>query len=267
MGERISVLVPLNRKAGEYAIRVSSMAIEQVIQGIGILRYPGVSERRKDGVVQIPESQPYIDLTGNLIGPGHMMDEMTDLAPFPHRPPPTQKSDHEFRFVVKNPRPSEWLLASEPHQGFRQQMPPILWNEASRGETTVGGLKNGSTVDIIFENYADAMHPFHKHNHKAWIIGRGDGYFRWKDVTTAIKESPESFNLVNPPLRDGARLAAGAGSWTVIRYIITFPAMSMLHCHRISHFAVSSSEILIYRLLNNLLRLASKLCSWKGKKL
>lgn len=245
MGERISVLVPLNRKAGEYAICVSSISIEQIIQGIGILRYPGISERRKSGVMQRPGSKPHIDLTGNMIGSGTMMDEMADLVPFPHRPPP-QKADHEFRFVVKNPKPSEWLLASEPHQGFRQQMPPILWNEASRGETTFAGLKNGSTVDIVFENYAYAMHPFHKHNHKAWIIGRGDGYFRWKDVATAIKESPESFNLVSPPLRDGARLAARVGSWTVIRYTITFPAMSMLHCHRIAHFAVSHFRNLPY---------------------
>ncbi|KAI9686080.1 MAG: hypothetical protein M1822_004063 [Bathelium mastoideum] len=244
MGERISVLVPLDQEAGEYAIRISGMAVEQVIQGISILRYPGVPERREDGVMLPPDSKPHIDLIGNVIGSGVMMDEMTDLAPFPQRPPP-QTSDHEFRFVIKHPRPSEWLLASEAHQGFRQQMPPILWNEESRGETTFAGLKNGSTVDIIFENHADAMHPFHKHNHKAWIIGRGTGYFQWKDVATAIREAPENFNMVNPPLRDGARLAGGAGSWTVIRYTITFPAMSMLHCHRIAHFAAGQQIVLI----------------------
>lgn len=244
MGERISVLVPLNQKAGEYAIRVSSLSIEQIIQGIGILRYPGIPERREDKVMAVPKSKPHIDLTGNIVGSGVIMNEMVDLTPFPPRPPP-QTSDHEFRFSVKHPRPSEWLLASEPHQGFRQQIPPVLWNDASRGETTFGGLKNGSTVDIVFENHADAMHPFHKHNHKAWIIGQGTGYFRWKDVSTAIKESPEDFNLVNPPLRDGARLAAEVGSWTVIRYTITFPAMSMLHCHRIAHFAVSRLESLL----------------------
>lgn len=242
MGERISVLVPLNQEASEYAIRISSISVEQIIQGIGILRYPGVSEHREGGIMVEPNSKPHIDLIGDIITSGRMMNEMTDLVPFPHRPPP-QISDHEFRFIVKNPRPSEWLLASEPHQGFRQQMPPILWNEASREETTFGGLKNGSTVDIIFENYANAMHPFHKHNHKAWIIGQGTGYFRWKNVATAIKESPESFNLVDPPLRDGARLAAGLGSWTVIRYTITFPALSMLHCHRIAHFAVSHLQL------------------------
>lgn len=69
-----------------------------------------------------------------------------------------------------------------------------------------------------------------RHNHKAFIIGVGHGYFRWPDVETAMKEVPENFNVVNPPLRDGARLAKGEGSWTVIRYQITFPAMSMLHC-------------------------------------
>lgn len=242
MGERISVLVPLDQKAGEYAIRVSSISIEQIIQGIGILRYAGASEHRENGVMVVPDSRPHIDIIGNMMGSDTMMNEWTDLIPFPHRPPP-QSSDHEFRFVVKNPRPSEWLLASEAHQGFRQQMPPILWNEGSRGKTTFGGLRNGSTVDIIFENHASAMHPFHKHNHKAWIIGQGTGYFGWKDVATAIQESPESFNLVNPPFRDGFRLAGGVGTWTVIRYTITFPALSMLHCHRIAHFAVSQPEL------------------------
>ena len=241
MGERISVLVPLDQRAGEYAIRVSSLSIEQIIQGIGVLRYSGLSERREDGVMAVPDSRPHIGVFGNMISSGIMMDEMTDLVPFPHRPPPPT-SDHEFRFSVKNPKPAEWLLASEPHQGFRQQMPPILWSQESRGETTFAGLKNGTTIDIVFENHAHAMHPFHKHNHKAWIIGRGTGYFHWKDVATAIGESPESFNLVDPPLRDGYRLAAEPGSWTVIRYTISFPAISMLHCHRIAHFAVSATQ-------------------------
>ena len=239
LGERISVLVPLDQKPNEYAIRISSLSVEQIIQGVSILRYPGVSEHRENDVMTVPESKPHIDLMGDIIGSGRMMDEMKDLAPFPSRPPPPI-ADHEFRFAIKNPKPSVWLLASEPHQGFRQQVPPILWNEESRGETTFKGLKNGSTVDIVYENHAEAMHPFHKHNHKAWIIGQGTGYFRWKDVATAIKESPADFNLVNPPLRDGSRLAGGLGSWTVIRYTITFPAMSMLHCHRVAHFAVRS---------------------------
>lgn len=35
-------------------------------------------------------------------------------------------------------------------------------------------MHNGSVVDIIFENdqQVTAMHPFHKHNMKAFIIGQ-----------------------------------------------------------------------------------------------
>ncbi|KAF4306496.1 Multicopper oxidase type 1 [Botryosphaeria dothidea] len=245
MGERISVLVPLDKKPGEYAIRMSSLSQEQLISGLSILRYPGVQEHRVSGAMQEPQTKPHIDLMGRMITEGGaMMDEMADLSPFPPRAPPAT-SDHTFRFLSNRTGPSEWVLASEPHQGFRQQMPPIMWNEESRGPTTIQGMKNGSTVDIIFESRAYAMHPFHKHNHKAWIIGRGKGYFRWPDVATALKEAPENFNMIDPPLRDGARLEAEEGSWTVIRYTITFPAMSMLHCHRIQHFAAGQQIVLL----------------------
>ncbi|KAF9634919.1 putative multicopper oxidase protein [Lasiodiplodia theobromae] len=245
MGERISVLVPLTQKPGEYAIRMASLAEEQLIWGAGILRYAGVHERRDEkGIMLLPDSKPHIDLRGNLITHGVMMDEMKDLVPFPPRRPPA-KSDHTFRFAIQRPNPSTWTLASEPHQGFRQQLPPVLWNKDSRGPTTIEGMKNGSVVDLIYENGAFGMHPFHKHNHKAFIIGTGEGFFRWPDVATAMKEVPENFNMVNPPLRDGARLAKGEGSWTVIRYQITFPAMSMLHCHRIHHFAGGQQIVLL----------------------
>ncbi|GME63989.1 Multicopper oxidase type 1 [Neofusicoccum parvum] len=245
MGDRISALIPLSKKPGDYAIRMSSLSEEQLISGLSILRYPGVQERRKDGVMLEPASKPHIDLLGNMITEGSvMMDELVDIAPFPARPPPPT-SDHTFKFLSNRTTPSTWVLASEPHQGFRQQMPPIMWNEKSRGPTTFSGMKNGSTVDIIFESQAYAMHPFHKHNHKVWIIGRGKGFFRWPDVATAIKEAPENFNMVDPPLRDGARLEAEVGSWTAIRYTITFPAMSMLHCHRIQHFAAGQQIVLL----------------------
>jgi FtsP/CotA-like multicopper oxidase with cupredoxin domain len=97
-------------------------------------------------------------------------------------------------------------------------------------------MKNGSVVDIIFENHAHGIHPFHKHNHKVFIIGKGHNFFRWPDVATALKEAPENFNMVSPPLRDEWHLGGGRGEWTVVRYIIDYPALSMLHCHRIAHF-------------------------------
>lgn len=197
--------------------------------------------------------------------------EETNLTPYPERPPPAN-ADNTLKFVVQMTSPSAWVLNIAPHQAFRQQLPPVLWEESSRGSTTYGGandgncdeglggnttqpsncspsshgvLLNGTVVDIILENGArvTSQHPFHKHNHKAWIIGAGTGGFPWSSVDEAIREGgPEiekKFNFVNPPIRDGCRLGNQTGDWTVIRYEILFPAASMMHCHMIHHFGVS----------------------------
>lgn len=171
------------------------------------------------------------------------MDE-TKLSPYPPRAPP-QKADFTLKFMVNKTGPSTWVLNAAPHEFFRQNVPPILWNEASRGKTSWGNengfLKNGSVVDLIIENGAeiDSNHPFHKHNHKVWVIGQGDGGFPWDSVEEAVKNGGEKyFNLVDPPHRDGFTLYAGEGKFVVVRYEITFPAVSMLHCHMIHHFAV-----------------------------
>lgn len=163
MGDRISVLVPLDQKPGEYAIRASSVVPEQLIQGISILRYPGVQESRVDGIMQIPDSKPWIDLNGTMIDPesSRMMDEMKDLSAFPPRSPPT-KADYQLKMRIERPEPALWLLSTAPHEFWRQQIPPVLWNNGSRSESTFGGFKNGSVVDIIFENKAQGDHPFHK---------------------------------------------------------------------------------------------------------
>lgn len=172
------------------------------------------------------------------------MDE-TKLAPYPPRLPP-QKADFSLKFMVNKTGPSTWVLNAAPHEFFRQNAPPIMWNEISRGETSWGNshgfLKNGSVVDLIIENGAeiDSTHPFHKHNHKVYVIGQGRGGFRWKDVEEALAGGgAEYFNLVDPPYRDGFTLYGGEGNFVVIRYEITFPAVSMLHRHMIHHFAVS----------------------------
>lgn len=176
------------------------------------------------------------------------MDD-TKLAPFPAYPPP-EKADFSLKFMVNMTGPSTWVLNAAPHEFFRQNAPPILWSEKSRGQTSWGNatgfLKNGSVVDLIIENgaHVDASHPFHKHNHKVWIIGQGEGGFPWKDVKEALANGGEKyFNMVDPPHRDGFTLRAGEGKFVVIRYRIDFPAVSMLHCHMIHHFAVSSSDI------------------------
>ncbi|KAH8846586.1 hypothetical protein MCOR01_000044 [Pyricularia oryzae] len=265
LGERIAILVRLDQAPGDYAVRVTSLRREQMIQGVGILRYSDRPAGARSGSARIavPETRPWVHLNGTFISPSSVAMDESRLAPYPARPPP-QKSDHTLRFFVNMTGPGSWALNIGPHQAFRQQLPPLLWEGDSRGDTTYGGtsgeigdgrhggagsLPNGTVVDIIFENGANvnSQHPFHKHNNKAWIIGTGTGGFPWSSVDEALEQDGMSqhFNLVDPPLRDGCRLGNSTGDWTVIRYDISFPAASMLHCHMIHHFAAGQQVVLL----------------------
>ncbi|KAK6828345.1 laccase TilA [Apiospora arundinis] len=225
LGERTSILVRLDKPAGDYAIRLHSLRHEQVIQGAGILRYPVTKDLSKASNRTVPSTKPWLHLNGSVIDPSSKVMNESRLAPFPPRPPPP-KADFSLKFLVNKTGPFS-----------RQNLPPILWNEQSRGKTSWGDsngfLRNGSVVDLIIENGADvdSNHPFHKHNHKALEKG-GD-------------EATKYFNLDDPPYRDGFTLYAGEGKFVVIRYHITFPAVSMLHCHMIHHFASGQQVILL----------------------
>lgn len=245
-----SILVRLDQKPGDYAIRVTSLRNEQIIQGIGILRYAKDhprSDASASGIDAVPNTRPWVHLNGSLVDHSLVAMDETKLRPFPARPPPAT-SDSTLKFFVNMTGTSSWALNIGPHQAFRQQLPPLLWDDDSRGETTYseGSLRNGSVVDIIFENGANVttQHPFHKHNNKAYIIGTGTGGFPWESVDEAIRFGGQAanFNFDDPPLRDGCRLGNQTGDWTVIRYDIAFPAASMLHCHMIHHFGVSAED-------------------------
>ncbi|EMT74149.1 Laccase-1 [Fusarium odoratissimum] len=224
LGERIrltqldSILVHLNQKPGDYAIRLTSLRVQQVIQGLGILRY--ASKANDQSVFVVPNTKPWVHLNGTLVSSSLTAMDETKLAPFPERPPP-RTADSTLKLFVNMTGPAAWSLGLGSHQAFRQQLPPLLWEDESRANVTT-------------------QHPFHKHNHKAWIIGYGHGGFPWATVEEAIDEgSGKFFNFEDPPIRDGCRLGNATGDWTVIRYQITFPAASMLHCHMIHHFGVS----------------------------
>ncbi|KAL0938147.1 multicopper oxidase [Colletotrichum truncatum] len=247
LGERTSILVKMDKPAGDYALRLHSLRSEQIIQGAGILRYATTKNSNRT----VPDTKPWLHLNGSLVDTEKKAMDETKLYPYPPRSPP-EKADFTLKFMVNKTGPSTWVLNAAPHEFFRQNVPPILWNEKSRGKTSWGNsqgfLKNGSVVDLIIENGAavDASHPFHKHNHKVFIIGHGDGGFPWMNVDEAMRNGGEKyFNLINPPYRDGFTSQAGEGKFVVVRYRIYFPAVSMLHCHMIHHFASGQQVILL----------------------
>ncbi|KAK8059988.1 multicopper oxidase-domain-containing protein [Apiospora saccharicola] len=235
-----SILVHLNKPAGDYAIRLHSLRFEQVIQGAGVLRYPTTKDLSTTFNRTVPSTRPWLHLNGSVVNPVSKVMDESKLAPFPPRPPPP-KADFSLKFLVNKTGPSTWVLNAAPHEFFRQNVPPILWNKGSRGKTSWGDshgfLRNGSVVDLIIENGADvdSNHP-----------GRG---FPWENVDEALEKGGDQvaryFNLEDPPYRDGFTLYAGEGKFVVIRYHITFPAVSMLHCHMIHHFASGQQVILL----------------------
>ncbi len=83
-------------------------------------------------------------------------------------------------------------------------------------------------------------HPIHKHGNKMWLIGSGQGTFRWSSVEEA------NFNLVDPPRRDGfATLdAPHAPTWTAVRYQVTNPGAWVIHCHIQTHFMGGMSMLI-----------------------
>ncbi|KAI8664835.1 hypothetical protein NCS56_00917600 [Fusarium sp. Ph1] len=224
-----SILVHLNKKPGDYAIRATSLRTEQIIQGLGLLRYPS---QLKGNAANVPDTKPWGHLNGSLVSPALTAIDEMKLAPYPHQPPPA-KSDNTIKFLVNMTRSRAWALGVGYHQAIRQQLPQLLWDGSSRGQTTYGDnrLRNESVVDIIYENGANvtSQHPLHKHNNKAWIIGTGSGGFPWHIVADGIEGgAAKNFNFENPPIRDGYGLGNGTGDWIVIRYEIIFPAINVL---------------------------------------
>ena len=87
----------------------------------------------------------------------------------------------------------------------------------------------------------------HKHGAPAYIIGQGSGVFNWSSVAEAIAASPASFNLVDPPLRDGFLIAPAPTdySWTVIRHEPPMNTVTFMHCHINEHLFGGMAVVLL----------------------
>ena len=90
---------------------------------------------------------------------------------------------------------------------------------------------------VLLSSPRNPPHPIHKHGTSAYIIGQGLGAFNWSSVSEAIAASPRSFNLVDPPLRDGFLTAPALMdfSWTVVRYRVPVNTVTFMHCHINEH--------------------------------
>ncbi|KAH6874753.1 multicopper oxidase-domain-containing protein [Thelonectria olida] len=231
-GDRYSVMVKLHKK-GNFKIRFNSVAAPQIIVGHAVLSVGGYSGESA--------STPYVGITGVPLSKDVVFFNQNIAFPYPpDAPSPT--ADALFHLSMKIDGASYlWALNDT------RLMPvdldddaPVLFrpNPYAHDNVTIS-TKHNDWVDLVLfaSVFPQPPHPIHKHGTKMYLIGGGNGPFKWSSVDEAIKEIPDQFNLVNPPRRDAfATLPAIEDvSWVVVRYHASNPGAWLLHCHINNH--------------------------------
>ncbi len=234
-GQRFSVLVKLTT-LGDFTVRMASTTPAQLIVSYATLSY-------RDPKTPPPKTAPsvaYIDDGGVNTTASVVFFDQTNMKSFP--PDNISKtSDQTFHLLIQVDGASyKWALNGTMYPVELDDMEPLLFQPQPYENNNVTiTTRNGTWVDLIFHVLAFPMppHPIHKHGSKTWLIGSGNGIFKWPSVAEAVKDIPQNFNLVDPPKRDVLEtLPASTGPvWMAVRYQVTNPGAWMLHCHIESH--------------------------------
>jgi FtsP/CotA-like multicopper oxidase with cupredoxin domain len=82
-------------------------------------------------------------------------------------------------------------------------------------------------------NALQPPHPIHKHSNKFFVIGQGEGKWKYSSIAEAMHYIPQSFNFETPQIRDtfATPPAATGPTWLAIRYHVVNPGAFLLHCH------------------------------------
>ncbi|KAJ5347482.1 Multicopper oxidase type 2 [Penicillium brevicompactum] len=224
-GTRYSVLVQLNNQPGDYRITAASAGFNQKIAGYGTLSYvngdPSVVGTSSLNYGGVPSTDAVV------------LDGLTIEPLIPDQP--TQEPESTYLLTIgRFEKAWKWSLNGDNAYDLSLEKDrPLLWDPQSQEDSNlVIATKNGTWVDIIFEAAGNETtlqpgHPIHKHSNMLYVIGSGLGKFNWTTVAEAKEEIPESFNLVNPPMRDTfTTLPAFQGpSWMAIRYHVVNPGV------------------------------------------
>jgi FtsP/CotA-like multicopper oxidase with cupredoxin domain len=239
-GDRYSVLVPLNQAPAQYSIRVTNQGLNQVISGFGVLSYKGSSGPANAN----PNALSGMNFAGvNLTQLVPFSDPKA--APFPPNAPPA-KADVTYTFnIKKTTKAFEWTLSGvNAFNMTNEDELPYLDLDPASIPTSDLVLKTtmGQVVDLIVKVQGPLAqpHPMHKHSNKAYVLGKGLGAFNWSTVAEAAAVlPPNTFNFVNPPLRDGYTTtpAEGNSSWLALRYEVVNPGPFLFHCHVQTHMS------------------------------
>ena len=225
---RYSVLVPLNKPEGDYTIRMVSGSPQQILNTTATLRYQGTSQLNR-------ASNPWITLTAtNATADAIILDD-TAVVPFPVVAPAVSVDATYMLSIDRYDASYRWTLGNGSYNLELEESQPLLFNQNSIPSDLIIRTKNNTWIDLIIqvETAMQPAHPIHKHSNKHFFIGQGEGIFNYSSVAEAMQYIPDSFNLVNPPIRDTTPtpVAGPNPTWLVIRYQVVNPGAFLMHCH------------------------------------
>ncbi|TQB73114.1 hypothetical protein MPDQ_006199 [Monascus purpureus] len=242
-GARYSVMVPLDKPAGDYTVRLAAYGLSQIINGTGVLSYSDPIQRPRK------PSTPSITITGyNTTADTVFLDEST-IVPFPVEVPSPDVVNTYILKLDHYGASYRWTLGNSSFPLSLEDDFPVLFDVSSAPQGLSVQTLNGTWVDIIFHvsKPLQPPHPIHKHSNKYFVIGQGQGEWNYSSVTDALQYIPESFNLEKPQLRDtfATPVAATGPSWLAIRYQVVNPGPFLLHCHVQIHLSGGMALALI----------------------
>ncbi|KAL1727350.1 Cupredoxin [Schizophyllum commune] len=281
-GTRFQVMVKLDKDAGSsYTIRAAANVVPQMLTGYGILQYKGAKQQNTfappaQGYPALPSSKPSMAYDSKPVAADNNLnatsapefDPFVDGPPFPAKPPILQGNTTLVVLDMSRHNVTRWAANHTGLPGtLYEDHDPILWPEVyaevkeaiEYGTGSFAGslvmdamsmtiLPNDTIVDILIKVPPNhPPHPMHKHFNRYWVLGQGQGDWKFASVAEAIAALPDSFNLVNPAVRDSFNtpVSGESGSWLVVRYRSEIPAASVIHCHISQHLTGGMTEVLL----------------------
>ncbi|RFU31991.1 hypothetical protein B7463_g4366, partial [Scytalidium lignicola] len=226
-GSRYSTLIKLDQAPGDYTIRVASSGLNQKVSGFGTLSYDN-GHRKPINV------KPFIDYGGVNTTASVIFFNAALASPFISSPPAQTADVTHFLALNRVADAWVWSLNGSSFGPPLELRKPLLFDPTSAIPNLSILSNNGTWIDLIMVlGGLQPSHPIHKHSNKGYLIGQGVGQFNYSSVVEAMKEIPQFFNLVDPPLVDTYYTppTLGAGSWQIIRYQVVNPGAFFLHCH------------------------------------
>ncbi|OJJ50067.1 hypothetical protein ASPZODRAFT_128673 [Penicilliopsis zonata CBS 506.65] len=231
-GYRYSVLVRLDKPAGDYTVRVANSGLNQIINTTATMSYMTAAGRPSSGGRQ---SEPFVNLVGAGVTNTTTILEDAATVPFPVQVPSSDVAQTVVLTVGHWNASYRWQMGNTSFPLALEDDKPLLFDPASAPTGLTVHTVNGTWVDVIFniDKAIQPPHPVHKHSNKYFVLGEGSGAWNYSSVAEAMQYIPDSFNLVTPQIRDSyiTPPAATGPTWLAIRYQVVNPGAFLMHCH------------------------------------